>query len=538
MIASQPNGTSAAHPADDVSDTPVTVAGLLSEAGTKFGAREFLRCCDRTVTFAQAAREVVLWSCGLAAYGVGPGERVAIMLPNDSRWPLSWLATLRHGSVAVPINHSYRSDDLEHVLDDSGAVLVLTDEDTRPLLEATTRVRSGAAQVLSVDDLAAAGTGLEDAPAAVTSHDLANLQYTSGTSGFPKACMLTHDYWVRMGELTAANAEVHSGDVALTAQPFSYIDPMWNTVMCLTAGIPLVVLPRFSASGFWADVRAHRVTFFYVLGSMPVLLYKQPSYPEDTDNDVRLVLCSAIPPELHEDLEARWGAPWREAYGLTETGVDLAVPIHDTRLVGSGKVGFAVTGKTVRVVGDDGSAVPSGDPGEIVTCGLPMMRGYWNQSEKTREVLRDGCFHTGDLGVMDEDGAIKIVGRLKDMVRRGGENVACSEVERVLDQHADVVMSAVAGVPDEVLGEEVKAYVQLAAGVEPSAATAAEVAAFAGSRLARFKVPRRVEFVDDFPLTPSARVAKPTLQARPVNPTRNYVVDPATDHARLNEGAH
>lgn len=521
------------------SGPPASVGRLLTEAAGRFGHREFLRCSDRSLTFADAERETGAWARGLAAHGARPGDRVAIMLPNDSRWPLSWLAILRSGRVAVPVNHAYRSDDLEHVLDDSGALLVLTDADTRPLVEKTTAVRSGAARVLGVEDLAAANTFGEDTPEEPEpgGDDLANLQYTSGTSGFPKACMLTHDYWVRMGEVTAGYAEVRAGDVALTAQPFSYIDPMWNTMMCLTAGIPLVVLPRFSASGFWADVRAHRATLFYVLGGMPVLLYKRPPHPDDRNNHVRLVMCSGIVPELHASLEERWGAPWREAYGLTETGVDLSVPIGAGHLVGSGKIGYPVTGKTVQVVDENDRPAPAGVPGEIVTRGVPMMRGYWNQPEKTAEAMRGGWFHTGDLGVMDDDGAFRIVGRLKDMVRRGGENVACAEVEQVLDQHPGVVMSAVAGIPDEMLGEEVKAYVQAAEGHPPTAAAAADIVAFARDRLARFKVPRRVEFVDDFPLTPSARVSKPALTARKTDPARGYVVDPDSGQAHPDEGA-
>lgn len=516
----------------------VTIDEVIRSAATRFADREFLRCHDRSLTFKQTDAETGAWARGLAEHGAESGDRVAIMLPNDSRWPLTWLAVVRSGRIAVPVNYAYRREDLEHVLIDSGATLIVADSEKRPLLESATPIQDGTTRILDVEDIAATKIGgrAERGTPPVTVDTLANLQYTSGTSGFPKACMLTHDYWVRMGQMTASHAEICDDDVALTAQPFSYIDPMWNTMMCLTSGIPLVVLQRFSASGFWADVRQHRATFFYVLGGMPVLLYKQPPHRDDRNSHVRLVLCSGIVPELHADLEQRWGAPWREAYGLTETGVDLSVPIDAADLVGSGKVGYPAPGKTVRVVDEHGHTLPAGVTGELVTCGPPMMRGYWNQPEKTAQAMQNGCFYTGDLAMMDEDGAFRIVGRLKDMVRRGGENVACAEVEQVLDQHPTIVMSAVTPIPDDILGEEVKAYVQLAPGIDPTARAARDIVTFAGERLAKFKVPRHVEFVDDFPLTPSARISKPTLISLPSDAARSYTIDPTRSNDRQSKG--
>jgi acyl-CoA synthetase (AMP-forming)/AMP-acid ligase II len=274
------------------------------------------------------------------------------------------------------------------------------------------------------------------------------------------------------------------------------------------------VLPRFSASTFMADVRRHRATFFYVLGSMPTLLFKQPPSPEDSDNDLRVVFCSGIPVALHAQLEERWGAPWREVYGMTESGIDLFSPFEDTAAVGSGSLGHPVATKQVRVVAPDDTEVPDGEPGELVVSGVPMMRGYWNRPEATAEVLRDGWLHTGDLAVRRPDGGIQLVGRIKDMVRRGGENVASVEVEAALERDERVVSAAVVAEPDETLGEEVKAFVQLAPGVPESRETAESIRERAAAQLARFKVPRYVEFVADFPRTPSERVSKPALKER------------------------
>ncbi|TDP31076.1 class I adenylate-forming enzyme family protein [Nocardia ignorata] len=515
-------------------DPPVdTLVDLLADQAARSPEREFLRFTAGTWTFG----EIDDWTSRLARRlvaedGVRPGDRVAIMLPNVVEWPVAWLSILGAGGVTVPVNSSYQRADLEFVLRDSGARLIFTDDEHRALVE---EVRTGAEDLADVRiiDVPAVGE-LAHLPAArpvldITGETLANLQYTSGTTGFPKACMLTHDYWTRLGWVCSNAADLGPDDVALTSQPFSYMDPQWNTALCLTIGAPLVVLPRFSASGFMADVRRHRATFCYVLGSMPTLLYKQAPTPQDRDNDLRIVLCSAVPAALHAELEQRWGAPWREIFGMTESGVDLVSLPESTEDVGSGRLGRPVPTKQVRVIDPHGREVGEGESGELVTSGKPMMLGYWNRPEDTAQVLRDGWLHTGDVAVREE-GSYRLVGRLKDMVRRGGENIASAEVERVLERDDSVVATAVVGVPDELFGEEVKAFVQLAPGVAESRETAQRILDDARNQLARFKLPRYVEFVADFPRTPSERVSKPALKARAAeNPGTTYDLQPPRD---------
>ncbi|MBF6210717.1 AMP-binding protein [Nocardia puris] len=499
-------------------DPPIdTLVGLLAHRAAESPDREFLRFERGSWSFG-AIEE---WTARLARRlatedGVRPGDRVAIMLPNVVEWPVAWFAILKAAGVAVPVNSSYRSADLEFVLRDSGARVVFTDAEHTPLVEEV-RAANGELRDLRIVEVASrselAGFPAAGPQVVVAAETLANLQYTSGTTGFPKACMLTHDYWVRLGWICAGAAGLGPDDVVLTSQPYSYMDPQWNTALCLTIGAPLVVLPRFSASGFLADVRRHRATFCYVLGSMPTLLFKQPPTPQDRDNDLRLVLCSAIPAALHARLEQRWGAPWREIYGMTESGADLVSLPGDTADVGSGRLGNPIPTKRIRIVDPEGHEVGEGEPGELITSGRPMMLGYWNRPEDTAKVLRDGWLRTGDVAVRDA-GGYRLVGRIKDMVRRGGENIASAEVERVLERDDTIVAAAVVGVPDELFGEEVKAFVQLKPGVEESHATAERIVNAARNQLARFKVPRYVEFVADFPRTPSERVSKPALKAR------------------------
>ncbi|WP_370937444.1 AMP-binding protein [Amycolatopsis sp. cg13] len=521
-IVTTPGGETARCPAvalDRMGETPRvrTVTGLLGEGTARTPDAELLRFGDVSWTYAQAdASSSRLAHRLIEADGVVPGDRVAIMLPNVAQWPLSWFAVLKAGAVAVPVNSAYRAADLAFVLRDSGAKVVVTDAEHRPLVR---EVVSGDAdladiRVVDVADAAEAGFPATAPGPAISPDTLANLQYTSGTTGFPKACMLTHDYWTSIAWGCAAAAGLGDDDVLLTAQPFSYMDPQWNTVLALTVGAPLVVLPRFSASGFMADVRRHGATFCYVLGSMPTLLFKQPPADDDRDNSLRAVFCSAIPAALHARLEDRWDAPWREVYGMTESGIDLISPLDDAGAVGSGSIGRPVPTKRVRIMDPDGVEAPAGTPGELTVSGAPMMLGYWNRPEETARTLRDGWLRTGDLAVADDRGEIRLVGRIKDMVRRGGENVASAEVEAALETDDLVVAAAVVAEPDEVLGEEVKAFVQLAAGATGDRTTAEAIIGRVSERLARFKVPRYVEFVAEFPRTPSERVSKPALRAR------------------------
>ena len=486
-----------------------SVGDLVRDARRRFGDREALRFGDRRMSFTELDDITEAVAGEFDARGVKPGNRVAIMVPNGLEFPVCWLGLLKLGAVAVPVNTRLKSADLTHLLTDAAVCLTITSADLTAAAEAV----ASTSVVVATDIIEAASGGRVPEAPAVTPERLANLQYTSGTTGLPKACMLTHDYWLRTGWLAAGISELGPDDVVMTAQPFTYMDPPWNLVMCLIGGAPLVILPRFSASGFWPSAREHAATVFYVLGTMPHLLLRQPPHPSDRDNRVRLVLCSGIVPALHQRLEARWGAPWREVFGMTETGVDLAARSWENDTVGSGTVGRPVPTKEARILDASATEVPVGQAGELCVRGRPMMTGYWNRPEATAATIRDGWLYTGDLAKLDESGRVYLVGRKKDMVRRGGENIACAEVEAVVLQQPAVASVALVAEPDDLWGEEPKAFVQLIPEQAPDAATARAILDFARERLARFKVPRYIEFVSDFPRTPSEKIDKPRLLA-------------------------
>jgi crotonobetaine/carnitine-CoA ligase len=337
-----------------------------------------------------------------------------------------------------------------------------------------------------------------------------NIQYTSGTTGAPKGCVLPNRYWTTLAAGLATDfPAVGEDDVILTAQPFHYIDPQWNVALGLAAGATLVVLDRFHPSTFWAKVREYDVTWFYCLGLMPTLLLRQEPAEADRDHRVRAICASAIPRELHAELEARWGVPWYEAFGMTETGGDIRMTAADhDETVGTGCIGRPSRDREAMIADEDGKPVPRGETGELLLRGIGLMHGYHDDPEATAKAFRNGWFHTGDLARMDDAGRVYYVGRTKDMIRRSGENVSADEVERALLLHPAVRLAAVVAVPDELRGEEIKAYV-VCDGERPEPA---ELAEFCGGKLAYFKVPRFWAFADGLPMTPSERVAKGELR--------------------------
>ena len=439
----------------------------------------------RSYTFA----EIDGLSSGIAGSlrhkGIRSGERVAVLLHNQAEFPLVWFALAKLGAAMVPVNPRYRAVDAGHLLTSSRAVAVVTNAELAPLV-AETGLSLPTYDVATLEPVGGAELAVPEPTAVV------NVQFTSGTTGSPKGCLLDHTYWMTLaGSLVSEFPRLGADDVMLTAQPFSYIDPQWNVAAALLAGARLVVLDGFHPSSFWAKVRAHGVTYFYCLGAMPTLLLRMPADPDDRNHRVRVVQTSGMPPALQGELEARWGVGWYEAFGMTETGADLRVTDLDhDELIGTGCLGRPLGHREARIV-----------EGELWLRGPGMMQGY----DGLPDPFTDGWFRTGDLARIDDAGRITLEGRIKDMIRRSGENVAAHEVESVLMSHPAVRLAAVIGVPDEIRGEEVKAFVV-------GDVSADELAAYCAERLAVFKVPSQWEFRDDLPRTPSERVAKEQLR--------------------------
>jgi len=458
----------------------------------------------------------------LADNGIRHGDHVAVIADNAPAFPLAWLAITKLGAAMVPVNTSYRRYDAARLLADSQARLALVTDRHAELLRRI-QAETCLEAVISLDSCDFTPWPGATPEADVASGTVSNIQYTSGTTGAPKGCVLPHAYWSTLVQgLIAGFPNITEHDVILTAQPFHYIDPQWNVVLGLASGARLVVLDRFHPSSFWSKISEYGVTWFYCLGMMPRLLLSAPAPARPPK--LRSVCASAIPPELHRDLEARWGVPWFEAFGMTETGSDIRLDPRDhDECVGTGCLGRAVPGREARIVDEADNPVAPGTTGQLVVRGAGMMTGYFRDADATRAAFRNGWMHTGDLARMDDQRRIYFVGRTKDMIRRSGENIAAAEVERVLQLHSAVRVAAVVAEPDELRGEEVHAVIVATDG--HGATDLPELIDHCQGQLAYFKVPRYWTFVADLPMTASERVAKGELRARLDRDTSRTTLD-------------
>ena len=522
QVLQGPRSTLSAGP-DPLPDlvTVRTIADLIRWAADTHGTRiawTFVNSVDGGPTqewsFA-AVHRAVQAVAGRVSELTTDTARVALLLPNTPAFPLCWLGAAHAGRISVPINSAAQVADTAHVLRDSGASLVITTPERREMVAQSCEQVEHQVRILTTTELATAltaGTD-DDAPRESVPHNsqrIVNIQYTSGTTGMPKGCMLSHTYWLEIARsLCEGFPGVGSGDVLYTAQPFSYIDPQWNAITALMAGARLVIDDKFSASRMWTTMRANGVTLFYCLGIMPAALLAQPDHPDDRKHRVRAVLASGIPGTMHAELERRWGVPWFEAFGMTESGADLAVTPRDhDDVVGRACIGRPHRGREAVVLSPEGNVLRAGQEGQLAIRGVGTMDGYWGRPDETDAIFRDGWLHTGDKVVQDEKGRFFYLGRYKEVIRRSGENISPREVEAVLESHPAVQVAAVIAEPDELRGQEIKAFVVLRQQTD-----LVELRSHCVHRLAPFKVPRYWAVRQSLPMTPSERVARAVLAA-------------------------
>jgi carnitine-CoA ligase len=509
-------------------DLPADIVTLAREALDREPQGPVFIFEDGLVVNRERFRTAVEAFAGYLRERVEPGDRVLIMLENRTEFMVAWLAANTCGAALVSLNASAGEHDAGHVVRDSAAKLAVCGEAHAELIR---RVGGEGLDIVVVsgeepDGLAPyrADSGplrLEDVeadPDAIT-----NVYYTSGTTGLPKGCMVGHDYWLRFVELYLGLYGLGPEDRLLCCLQFFYNDPPWLFLASLRAGVPLVTMRRFSVSRFWSVVAEHGVTRLFSLAAIPALLLKAEPREKERRHRVKFALHVGIPAQLHAEFVERWSFPWVEGYGLTESGLVVAMPLEDAeRMTGSGSIGLPCPGVDVRLVDDEGREAGAEEPGEILIRAPGMMRGYLNRPEATAEALADGWLRSGDLARRDEAGYLYFLGRKKDIVRRSGENVAAAEVENVLRAHPAVLEAAVVPVADELRGEEVKAYVALVDEASPREVDPASLVDFCRERLAKHKVPRYIEYrTDPFPRTPSMRVKKSELIASGGDPLAN-----------------
>jgi carnitine-CoA ligase len=486
-----------------VSRNPDKVFFILKDRGKAY--KDFLTTVNRVAN-------------GFLSLGIRKGDKIAILLPNCLEFPYSWLAANMIGAVMVPVNTRFVAEEIKYILNHSEARALVTAERH---LEDIEGIRKDLAQLEMIftigennENNALPYSMLLDNTAElkgtdIRGEDLAVILYTSGTTGNPKGCMASHDYFVNLAEVQADLFQLSQKDRVLTSQPFYYMDPQWNTLMVMTRNATLVLVEKFSTSTFWDDIRRYDISCFYCIGSMTSFLYNMPPSDLDKRHNLRMVQTSGISPHIHEKWEKRFNVPVYEIYASTETTADIAVRLNMDRKVGTKCIGRPLWYREIKIVDENGIEVRKGSVGEIlVKRGRGMMQGYYKDPESTEKAFRGGWYHSGDLAYKDADGDYHFVGRKKDIIRRGGENVSAAAVEHVIVNHPKVMDAAVIPVPDNIRGEEIKAYVILKKG---ETATYEEIAKYCEENLGAFKVPRYYEFRDSLPKTPSERVQKRKL---------------------------
>jgi len=496
---------------------------LLERQAERFGDRVLLKAGDTDWTFRDVAGIAARRAAALAEAGIGPGDRVVIFCDNRSEFLEVLVGCAWLGAVAVPVNTAARGAQLRHMLLDCGARLLVTEA---RLLEAVRQcgeglpvaaiwlVADGAGEAVSglvPQPMPAAGNVIEHAPTGPG--DLVTILYTSGTTGPSKGvcCPHAHLYW--WGESTAELLGVKAGDVLLTTLPLFHVNALNSFYQALLRGATLVVEPRFSASGFSKSLVRHKATVTYLLGAMvPILLATQPQ-PEDSGHKVRVALAPAVPEAFLKPFRDRFGMTTIDGYGSTETNFVIGNPIDDQV---PGAMGRIRPGFAARVVDEGDNAVPDGVAGELVLRAdepFAFASGYFNLPEKTLDTWRNLWFHTGDRVVRDATGLYRFVDRIKDVIRRRGENISAFEVEEALSSHPAVAAAAVFPVPSELAEDEVMAALVLAPGMAPAPQ---ELLDFCRPRLSYFALPRFIEFVDELPLTENGKVQKFKLRERGV----------------------
>ncbi len=500
------------------------VSTILDDRADRFGDRVFVESGDEDVTFGELRDRAQRVAAALVALGVEPGDRVASMLPARTTYLGVWFGIVWAGAVDVPINNEYKGEFLRHVIADSGAeVLVIQDQwvDRLRGLELTDLkhvvVVGGESEVPApyVAHTLAEALAHDPAPKVPRREDeLVYIMYTSGTTGPSKGVIHVNRSALWNAYAWLDIVWLDHTDVAYSMFPLFHVTARSAIVSSsMWAGSKVVMRDRFSASEFWGDIRRTGATWFGYMGAVIHLLWKQPPRSDDAGNPVTRAFGAAAPPEIVESFEERFGLFLIEVYGGTELGPATA-PSPQRRKVGA--QGVELPHVVIEVHDEQDRPVPPDVEGEIVARpAVPygIFQGYWNLPDRSVEAFRNLWFHSGDGGKMDEDGFLTFTDRIKDSIRRRGENISSFEVERAVQSHPDVLEAGAYAVPSELTEDEVMVSVILNEGVTPDVEG---LWAYLIETMPRFAVPRYIRFVAELPKTPSQRIQKYKLRAEGV----------------------
>ena len=519
--------------------TSLNLASVLDHQARLTPDRVAITCADSHYTYAQIAARAAQVAGGLKVMGINPGDHVALSCPNLPWFPIAYFGILKAGAVVVPMNVLLKPREIAYHLQDSSARALIAFEGTPELpmaamaraacdetacqhLIIATREPSSVSPVAGSTTLSALMQGQSETfeTRRRRPDDTAVILYTSGTTGQPKGAELTHDNMVlnaiaSRDMFLPAMAGGFTQEVALVTLPLFHSTAQTCQMNCgLLGGFRLVLLPRFDPATVLETMRRERVGFWI---GVPTMYWALLQFAASTNLDTASVaahlrLCvsggAPMPVDVMRRFESTFGVRILEGYGLSETS-PVASFNQLQRPSKPGTVGQPIFGVDIRCVDAEGRFVATGERGEVVIRGPNIMKGYYNRPEATADAMRNGWFHTGDVGTIDDEGYLSIVDRTKDMIIRGGFNVYPRELEEVLMTHPGVSLAAVIGVPDERLGEEVKAFVVRRPGTR---LTEAELVDWCREQFAAYKYPRFIEFRDALPVGATGKILKRELK--------------------------
>ncbi len=505
-----------------------SMADLINEKVDQYGDKAFLvyESDDgkyEEYTYRQFDDRINRLANALIDMGVKRGDKVTLMLTNCPEFILAWFAVNKAGAVMVPGNVFYAADELEYMLNFSDSVAFITEPAFLPLYEKIAGKCSGVKSLI----LAKADSGpkgwhlLKDLeskyPATrpsikISPEEIAEIIFTSGTTARPKGAMLSHRSSLYQGIATAMLFTLTDKDRFCVVLPLFHVNAQFVSVVPgLTAGGTLILLERYSATKYWSQVVKYKATLMSMVPMILRTLLTQPESPLDKAHSVRFIMY-ALPTakEEWESFMQRFNAPLIDGYGLSETFATCTVNPVQHGIAKRHCVGLPTIGREVRVVNDEGKDVPFGQVGHLIVKGEAIFSGYYKNPEAYAECMKDGWLDTGDNGYQDEDGYFYFFDRTKEVIKRAGENIAASEVERVINDHPKILESAVVGVPDPLRDEAAYAVVVLHPG---QTMTEEEVKGWCGKYLSKFKIPSFVEFRDSLPHTSIGKVIKYQVKA-------------------------
>ncbi len=503
-----------------------TFGALCAELAGAHGARTAVKFQDRETSFAEVDRRASRVANALIASGCAPGARVALLAKNDDTFLEIALGACRAGVVVVPVNWRLVPPEIRFIVDDAMAELLLVGEEYIDTVEGIRGELPRLRQVITVTGRREGWPAYEEwrdsQPAsppdvAVDAGDVCFQMYTSGTTGLPKGAQITHENLLvgLLGEKGDEWGRWTLDDISLVVMPLFHIAGSGMLLLGYCRGVTSVIMPEVDPGAIIAAIQSEGVTKVLFVPAVVLFLLQHPDCAKADFSSLDYIYygASPMPVEVLKSALATFGCKFIQLYGATETTgaiTYLAPEEHDTarpeRLLSCGR---AMTGNEIVVVDEDGQPLPPRQVGEIICRSRQVMRGYWNQPEATERSIRDGWFYTGDAGYLDEEGFLYIYDRVKDMIISGAENIYPTEVENALFEHRGVADVAAIGVPDDTWGEVVKAVVVRKPGSEVSAE---ELIDHARERIAGFKVPKSVDFVEALPRNPSGKILKRALR--------------------------